>query len=80
MGAVRCMALAGERIMKREHTKSFTVSFTAHCEEQVTKAELLAFVRDLEWSGGCRDPQNDPLFSSITMTKIVVKRDAVQRA
>ena len=35
--------------------------------EGATLEEVLAFVHDLEWCGGCRDPENDVMFESLTI-------------
>lgn len=59
--------------MRQAHTKAYTVTMTVRAPQDATAETIKSLIRDLEWVGGCRDP-DEPAFSSLTPTNINVKR------
>ena len=52
----------------------FRVSLLLDVSDDATLADVLAYVYDLEWVGGNRDPENDPMFYSATVVEAAVTR------
>lgn len=50
------------------------VTLLIEAEDAATKEEIEDFLEDLTWVGGCRDPENDPLFSSVEILEKKVTR------
>lgn len=60
--------------MSKRHTRAYQVTMTVHAAEDATKDTVKSLVQDLSWVGGCRDPETDPGFKSMSPSSIVIKR------
>jgi hypothetical protein len=49
------------------HTKEYILTLRIRASPDTTRQDVIDFAHDLEWVGGCRDPDNDPFFSSVTI-------------
>lgn len=50
------------------------VNLLIEADDEADKDDILNFLDDLEWVGGCRDPDNDPMFSSVNVLEKKVTR------
>lgn len=50
------------------------VNLLIEAEDDATKQDIEEFLYDLEWVGGCRDPDTDPMFSSVKIIESRVSR------
>jgi len=54
--------------------KLWRITLLVEANEDATQEDIEEFVHDLEWSGGCRDPDNDPMFDSVEIVEKTVAR------
>ncbi len=60
--------------MARKHTRAYQVTMTVHVNEDARIFDVRSLLEDLTWVGGCRDPETDPGFYSLTPSKINILR------
>lgn len=59
--------------MKQRRTRAYTVTMTVWAAPDATVETIQSLVRDLDWVGGCRSP-DEPAFSSLSVSHLTVKR------
>lgn len=50
------------------------ITIRCYVPDAATDADLSSFLLDLEWVGGCRDPDRDPLFESIRIKEVKIRK------
>jgi hypothetical protein len=50
------------------------VNLLIEADDEATKQDIEQFLYDLEWVGGCRDPDTDPMFDSVKIIEGSVTR------
>jgi hypothetical protein len=61
------LVLKGASLPRPSHTKRVVLTAELLVPRGATLDEVENFAFDLEWVGGCRDPDEDPLFESVTV-------------
>lgn len=52
----------------------FRINLLVEAPEGADAEDVSDFLEDLTWVGGCRDPDNDPMFSSVEILEKKVSR------
>ena len=60
--------------MKKFHVRAYQVTMIVHAAENATTGSVRSLIEDLSWVGGCRDPETDPAFESMTPSSVIIKR------
>ena len=64
--------------MSREpRTRAYEVTMTVHLVPWATVDDVKSLVRELDWVGGCRHP-DDAAFYSLTPSEVRVKRQKLK--
>jgi len=50
------------------------INLLIEADNKATQKDIEAFIYDLEWVGGCRDPDNDPMFSSVKIIEKIITK------
>lgn len=59
---------------KDVHTVKMTVKLTVLAPVGATVQDVEDYVYDLEWAGGCRNPEEDLMFDSLHVENVTVRR------
>jgi hypothetical protein len=51
--------------LRKEGGRRFIVQMEIIAPFDASIADVRDYLWDLEWAGGCRNPQDDPMFSSV---------------
>ena len=54
--------------------KKFRVTLLLEASPEATNEDVSDFLEALTWAGGCRDPDHDPMFDSVTILEKKVTR------
>lgn len=46
-------------------SRLWRINLLVAADDDATQQDVESLVHDLEWVGGCRDPENDPMFHSV---------------
>lgn len=58
----------------------FRVHLLVDADENATIEDVKEYMYNLQWIGGCRDPDNDPMFNSVEVLENKVTKGRVSRS
>lgn len=50
------------------------INLLVEADDKATEADVKSLVSDLTWVGGCRDPENDPMFESVDILEMKITK------
>lgn len=58
----------------KHRPRAYTVSMFVYAPADATIETVRSLLMDLQWVGGCRDPENDPAFDSLKVGHVQISR------